>query len=260
MNINLTKGGCQIAISIDCDDDNVSTVHPDNLKKIDPSNPSNPMDEIGLFHNYAMRRIFLSTGEKEFKKEEVVKQIAALVKKYPFKSKVLSNINKANINETMEKISDPLFSALKYNWLFPPTPEQMEMFPDFLDGVILWGAKLIQSFDKTTDSLIAQKEELIAYEQTIMDSKIRKNVKDGALVALSIVRHSSVLYIEHFNNGGDPTGTGIAAKGKCNCKAVARVAVADVVGAAAGFLSGGGVGAVVGAIVGSGKQIIKEID
>jgi len=259
MNINLKNGTCDVSITTDCNEEKDTQVHPDNLTKIDPSNPANAMDEIGQAHNYFMKRIFLSTGETEFNLDEVVEKIAGLIKKYPFKTKALANANSANVPEIMHKISDPLFNSLKYNWLFPPTPEQMEIFPDFLRDIIVWGGKLMESFDKSTDSLIEHKEKLIAYEQTIIDSKMRKNLKEASLVAMSMIRHSSLLYIEYFNTAGGDTGTGIMAKGKCKCKAVARVAVADVVGAAQGYESGGFIGGLIGGIIGSGKQIGKEL-
>lgn len=260
MNINLKNGPCDISITTDCNEENDTQVHPDNLTKIDPSNPANMMDEIGRAHNYFMTRIFLSTGEIKFDHDEVLEKIAELIKIYPFKTKILANANEANIPELMEKISDPLFNALKYNWMFPPTPEQMEIFPDFLKDIILWSGKLMESFDKKTDSLIEHKEQLIAYEQIIIDSKMRKNLKEASLLALSMVRYSSLLYIEFFNSSGGGTGTGIMAKGKCNCKAVARVASADVVGAAQGYESGGFIGGLIGGIIGSGRQIGKEFE
>lgn len=257
MNLNIKKGNCEVTIAMDCGSEVNNTIHPDNLKKVDPSNPDNPFEEVAQLHDYAMKRIFITPKTKVFDQDQVLEQLNDIIQKYPTTSTYLKHIRKYDAKEVMEEIGDQLAKPYNVNFLYPPTPEQTEYLPPFLRDVVVWLYQLVDNFDKTTESLVDYVQKVVDYEHKIMQSDLESDIKDATLISTAIMRHSSITYLEYFNQGGnDDSGTNTAKK--CQCKKVARVAIADAIGALTG-IPGGAAGVVVGAVVGSGKQLIKEL-
>lgn len=260
MNFNIKKGNCEVTINMDCDNTNDNgnepQIHPDNLKKVDPSNADNPYDEVGELHNYAMKRIFLVPGVKEFNKDEVAEQLAEIIERYPTKSKYLRNLQSYDVKETIEKIGDDSPNSFQTSFIYPPTPEQEEYLNPFLRDLVQWLGSTVGNFNKYENSLVDYINDAKSYEKRLVASNLDRETKEASLISMSIMRHSSIMYLEHFNNNTGVDDPVIFGK-KCQCMKVARVAVADLVGALTG-IPGGAVGVVVGAVVGSGKQFIEE--
>ncbi|MGD1848619.1 MAG: hypothetical protein ACFB10_24775 [Salibacteraceae bacterium] len=261
MQLIIKDDSCSVTIETKSATPFIEEIHPDNLRRLDPSNPANPYDEIGLLHTKAMNDLVLNRGRDQLSDHDFDKGLQKLLDKYPYQSEVLREMGSVNVAKTaarlegMEKI-DPRF------WLYPPTPEQEGFITPFLRDVIVWLAGSVHNFDRQTESIANLKKKFVVFEDDLMRSKLERGIRDDILIAMSVARHASYQYMKFFNQDTVVTEPPVihAKKNGC-CKKVARVMVADVYSAAKAYIESDGkvIHAIVGGIKGSAKQIKKEM-
>lgn len=217
-------------------------------EKYTPENSANPYDEAGLVHNQVIKTLRKLRSEKKLSNEDIMIEATKMVSSYKFKSKALQGLGETNtdIIQTTFKKYGIIDGCIPFPWPWlPGGPIYGFPFPssgnhyrtiDPVDLIFI----LIDALRQGRIPIFA-KNQIIEWENNVMDSDLSKDEKAACLMNASIARYSMALAVEETNQS-DMTQYRVSPWWSF---------VADGVGGLVGSL-GGGIGTIVGASAASG--------
>lgn len=252
MNLQLNTNCFQLSIDApaactsDSSNSPVDPVEPDG--KYEPSNSANPYDEAGRVHNEIIRKLRRMRAEKPLDNKQIMQEATKMVKSYKYKTKALQSLELGDIDAVHKAFTKygVIDGCIPFPWPWLPGGDTFG-FPFPGSGNHLRTIDPIEIIFILIDALrggripIFAKNDLVEWENSVMESSMEKSKMAACLMTASIARYSIGLAVE------DNAGEDIAAKKVSPWWSF----VADGVGGLIGSL-GGGLGTIVGAAAASG--------